>query len=58
LDTAPANPNVIPNIDPGTNSPLIIDSNNAMDVFCQNIKQSEVKHETKHLDEVFSGLKS
>ncbi len=52
VDAVPANPNVVPNIDQGPNPHLNIDSNNATDVFCQNVKQfqSEVDHETKHLD--------
>jgi hypothetical protein len=58
LDAAPANSTVIDNHTPDSKVYSKIDSSDTMDIFCRNIKhfQSEIEHETKHIDNLLSSL--
>jgi hypothetical protein len=54
LDAAPANPQVLAEVDMSTTSSLASNCRNTTDIFCRNIKQnqSELSHETKKLENI------
>jgi hypothetical protein len=59
LDAVPAHLNALPNFAQDSNPPLPVNSHTAMDGFYRNVKQfqSEVDHETKHLDNILKSLR-
>jgi hypothetical protein len=58
LDAGPAHPSVLPNFAQNSNPPLPVNYHTTMDGFYRNVKQfqSEVDHETKHLDNILKSL--